>query len=270
MKVTLNGSGKMPDDTCSLCSGTGMILDGWTGRVCDCQKEKSEMARLKNAMIPEEFEEARFKNYIRNTDMQKKMFNSMMEYLKKFNEIRSTTRNSFGYIATYGEARLKALSINERVEKMKLHNNYGLGKTHLQIAAARWIIHNIQTVNKEIVNSQPRGCRVVCISDVTFMTEIMSAKREDKKEYFEKLHTVVDYADVLIWDDLGKSKHTESREEMYYEIINERYKRKAPIIFSSNEDEYTLPEKIGFAAADRLLGMAKYYLVEVEGNSYRR
>ncbi|MGR5897601.1 hypothetical protein ACT7C8_01690 [Bacillus cereus] len=49
---------------------------------CDCQKKQSEIARLKNAMIPEEFEEARFKNYIRHTDMQKKMFNSMMEYLK--------------------------------------------------------------------------------------------------------------------------------------------------------------------------------------------
>ena len=33
------------------------------------------------------------------------------------------------------------------------------------------------------------------------MTEIMSAKRDDKKEYFEKLHTVVEYADVLVWDD---------------------------------------------------------------------
>ena len=39
---------------------------------------------------------------------------------------------------------------------MKLHNNYGLGKTHLQIAA-RWIIQNVQTVNKDIVNAQPRG-----------------------------------------------------------------------------------------------------------------
>lgn len=51
---------------------------------------------------------------------------------------------------------------------------------------------------------------------------------------------------------------------MYYEIINERYQRKSPSIFSSNEDEYTLPEKIGFAAADRLLGMANDYLIEVE------
>ena len=74
---------------------------------------------------------------------------------------------------------------------------------------------------------------------------------------------------MLVWDDLGKSKHTESREEMYYEIINERYKRKAPIIFSSNEDEYTLPEKLGLHA-DRLLGMANDYLIEVEGESYRR
>ena len=49
---------------------------------------------------------------------------------------------------------------------------------------------------------------------------------------------------MLVWDDLGKSKHTESREEMYYEIINERYKRKSTHHFSSNEDEYTLPEKL--------------------------
>lgn len=60
----------MLNDTCPLCSGTGMILNGWTGRMCDCQKKQSEIARLKNAMIPEEFEEARFKNYIRHTDMQ--------------------------------------------------------------------------------------------------------------------------------------------------------------------------------------------------------
>lgn len=270
MRITLNGSERTLDTVCPSCNGIGIILDGWTGKTCECQKRQSEIARLKNAMIPEEFEDARFKNYIRNTDMQKEMFNRMMEYLKQFNEIRNTKRNSFGYIATYGEARLKALPINERIEIMKSHNSYGLGKTHLQIAAARWIIQNIQTVNGEVINAQPRGCRVVCISDVTFMTEIMSVKRDDKKEYFEKLHTVVDYADVLVWDDLGKSKHTDAREEMYYEIINERYKRKAPIIFSSNEDEYTLPEKIGFAAADRLIGMSKDYLVEVEGESFRR
>ena len=74
---------------------------------------------------------------------------------------------------------------------------------------------------------------------------------------------------MLVWDDLGKSKHTESREEMYYEIINERYKRKAPIILV--QMKMNIPYlKIGFAAADRLLGMANDYLIEVEGESYRR
>ena len=73
---------------------------------------------------------------------------------------------------------------------------------------------------------------------------------------------------MLVWDDLGKSKHTESREEMYYEIINERYKRKAPIILV--QMKMNIPYlKIGFAA-DRLLGMANDYLIEVEGESYRR
>ncbi|UYX52373.1 DnaA/Hda family protein [Bacillus thuringiensis] len=193
-------------------------------------------------MIPEGFEEARFKNYIRHTDMQKKMLNNMMEYLK--NSMKLEIQHVI------------VLDISLRMAR--------------QEAAARWIVQKVQTVNKDIVNSQPSGCRVVCISDVTFMTEIMSAKRDAKKEYFDKLHTVVDCADVLVWDDLGKSKHAESREELYYEIINERYKRKAPIIFSSNEDECILPEIIGFAAADSLLGMAKDYLIEVEGESYRR
>lgn len=267
-KTTLNGL-EANHDTCPLCNDTGMILDGWTGRICDCQVRQGEIARLKNAMIPEEFQDARFKNYIRETDMQKKMFNSIMEYLKAFEHIKDTRHNSFGYIATFGEARLRALPINERVEMIKKHNSYGLGKTHLEMAAARWLIQNIKVMDKHVSNPRMRGCRVVCISDVTFMTEIMAAKKDDKEEFYNKLNTVIDYADVLIWDDLGKSKHTDAREEIYYEIVNERYKMNKAIIFSSNEDEYTLPDKVGFAAADRLLGMCKNFLIPVEGESYR-
>ena len=74
---------------------------------------------------------------------------------------------------------------------------------------------------------------------------------------------------MLVWDDLGKSKHTESREEMYYEIINERYKRKAPIILV--QMKMNIPYlKNWVCSADRLLGMANDYLIEVEGESYRR
>ena len=53
---------------------------------------------------------------------------------------------------------------------------------------------------------------------------------------------------MLVWDDLGKSKHTESREEMYYEIINERYKRKAPIILVQMKMNIPYLKKLGSVA----------------------
>lgn len=42
-----------------------------------------------------------------------------------------------------------------------------------------------------------------------------------------------------------------------------------PILYSSNEDNETLGEKIGFAANSRLQGMSKHYIVEIEGEDYR-
>ena len=55
---------------------------------------------------------------------------------------------------------------------------------------------------------------------------------------------------------------------MYYEIINERYKRKAPIILV--QMKMNIPYLKNWVCADRLLGMANDYLIEVEGESYRR
>jgi DNA replication protein DnaC len=59
------------------------------------------------------------------------------------------------------------------------------------------------------------------------------------------------------------------KEGLYYQIINERYLHKRPIIFSSNEDAGTLSEKIGYAASSRLTGMCGDRLYQVEGNDYR-
>ena len=73
-----------------------------------------------------------------------------------------------------------------------------------------------------------------------------------------------------MWDDLGKSKWSEVKENLYYQIIDYRYRHNLPILYSSNEDDETLGEKIGFAANSRLKGMSKDYMVAVEGEDYRR
>lgn len=236
---------------------------------CECKERKSIMARLKNAMIPEEFVNARFDNYERNTPMQNLLYDATTGYLKEFANIRKTKHNSLGFLAAYGETRLKALPPGQRNETRIKHNSYGIGKTHLQMSAAKWLIHNIKIPTD--VKGRERGCRVLCVSDVIFLEDLTAAKMaSDGGESFNKLMgAAIDWADVLIWDDLGKAKHTETREGYYYRIINERYKAQKPIIFSSNEDVDTLEDKIGFAASDRLFGMTKNYMYEVEGDSYR-
>lgn len=111
---------------------------------------------------------------------------------------------------------------------------------------------------------------MLVISDVSFMDEMMNAKRlSDEGETFNSLLKGVMEADVLVWDDIGKSKPTEAKESLYYNIINERYKHQKPIVFSSNEDRGTLADRIGYAAASRLIGECGNYLLETKGEDWR-
>lgn len=265
--------GAVADYECSKCQDTEFItyyekstngLDYEFAKPCDCRDRKAWKRRFKNAYIPDEFTNANFDNFERKAPVQVKMYQMTRDYLKQFqikqNEDGSKEKvipsNNFGLIAVFGEQRLKELPLAERSEVKQRHNNFGIGKTHLQIALAKKLI-------KE-------GLNVLIVSDVTFMEELMNSKKmSDEGETYNKLlHNSLN-ADVLVWDDIGKVNWTEARERMYYAIINERYRRQKPIIFNSNEDRGTLAEKIGYAAASRLLGQAEGFLIEAEGQDWR-
>ncbi|MEB3103057.1 ATP-binding protein [Ferviditalea candida] len=235
----------------------GFILDGWTARECECQQRKRLFARMKNAMIPGEYEQAEFSTFRTEAGVQVGMLQRITEYMEKFDQIHNQQINSFGFIAVFGEQKLREIKNSAQRAQMKAkHNNFGIGKTHLQIAAA-----------KELIK---RGYTVLCISDVAFMEEMSKARGyNDSGEAVTKLKAAAIHAPVLVWDDIGKAKPSEFRLDMYYEIINERYKAKRPIIFSSNEDSETLTERIGDAAASRLMGMARGRLFQVEGKDHR-
>ncbi|WP_307439868.1 ATP-binding protein [Paenibacillus sp. V4I3] len=214
-------------------------------------------SRMQNAMIPEEFDNAEFHTYRTVSKTQEGMLRKMTEYLEKFDELRSQRTNSFGFISVFGEQKLREIkNPAERVRMKTLHNNFGLGKTHLQIAAA-----------KELIK---RGIPVVCISDVSYMDQLSKARAyNDEGAAVNRMLDSAIHAPVLVWDDIGKAKPSEFRLDMYYQIIDERYKAKRPIIFSSNEDDQTLTERIGDAASSRLLGMSKGNCYAVEGSDYR-
>jgi len=215
-------------------------------------------------MIPDEFTSATFENYQRKTKVQADMYQMVVDYLKQFRitekedggREKKIPSANFGLIAVFGEQRLKDLPPAERTAIKQKHNNFGVGKTHLQIALAKRLIKD--------------GFNVLVVSDVTFVEELMQAKKmSDEGETYNQLLNGVLSADVLIWDDIGKVNWTDPRERMYYTIINERYNKKKPIVFNSNEDRGSLAEKIGYAAASRLIGQAGEFLIEAEGEDWR-
>jgi len=221
---------------------------------CECRERKAWKRRFKQAMIPDEFVHANFENYQIHTNMQQKMFDMTMRYLALFkNGIPS---KNFGLIAVFGEQRMRELPLSERAEVKLEHNNFGIGKSHLQIALAKRLIKD--------------GFNVLVVSDVAFMDELIQAKMmDDEGETINNLLHSAITADVLLWDDIGKAKWSEAKEALYYKIINERYRKQKPIVFNSNEDRGTLAEKIGYAAASRLLGQCGEFLLETEGEDWR-
>jgi DNA replication protein DnaC len=219
--------------------------------------QKRLIRRMKNAMIPDEFKDAEFFTYNVTNQTQKLLYNAAQDYVANFERIRTEERNSIGFIAKYGERRLREIRDPvKRGQAKQKHNNFGLGKTHLQVAIAKELIR--------------RGTSVLIVSDVSLMGDLSQARQyDDEGEEFNRLLGTVVKAPVLVWDDIGKAKISEFRLDMYYTIINERYKARRPIIYSSNEDSETLAERIGDAATSRLFGMSKGRIYAVEGPDYR-
>jgi DNA replication protein DnaC len=254
---------------CPICKDTELVLkrDEWGyefASFCECRERKAWRRRFKQALIPDEFVHANFENFKRVNEYQQTMYEKTIDYLNEFAVIKQedgTTKKilsdkNLGFIAKVGEQRLRELPVSERASMKQKHNNFGVGKTHLQIALAKRLIKD--------------GFNVLVVSDVTFMDELSQAKRmNDEGETLNRLLQSAIDADVLVWDDIGKAKWSETKESLYYQIINERYRKQKPIVFNSNEDRGTLSEKIGYAAASRLIGQCGSYLLEVEGEDFR-
>jgi DNA replication protein DnaC len=254
---------------CFQCKDTEFIFykddQGYEfAKPCECRERKAWKRRFKQALIPDEFVHANFENFKRVNEYQQAMYQMTIDYLSEFSVIKQEDgtkkkimpNKNLGFIAVVGEQRLRELPVGERAEAKRQHNNFGVGKTHLQIALAKRLIKD--------------GFNVLIVSDVTFMDELSQAKRmNDEGETLNRLLQSAIDADVLVWDDIGKAKWSEAKEALYYQIINERYRKQKPIVFNSNEDRGTLSEKIGYAAASRLIGQCGSYLREIEGEDFR-
>jgi len=72
-------------------------------------------------------------------------------------------------------------------------------------------------------------------------------------------------ADVLLLDDLGAEKNTEWSDELFYRVLNERYRLKRPTVIASN----LLPTEMPMRLASRMRDVALSRVVVMRGADYR-
>lgn len=58
---------------------------------------------------PDEFKEAKLDQYKRENEVQKQVYEATVKYLKDFPGIWNTRNNSLGFIARFGEQKLRAV-----------------------------------------------------------------------------------------------------------------------------------------------------------------
>jgi chromosomal replication initiator protein len=113
-----------------------------------------------------------------------------------------------------------------------LYSKTGLGKTHL-----------LQAVGNKIKNSGKKK-RVLYIPSQKFISEIISAIRNNKMEEFKHQYKDID---VLIIDDIQFLSGKEKTQEEFFHTFNELYEKNKQIILSSDRH----PKSIS-ALTDRL------------------
>lgn len=147
---------------------------------------------------------------------------------------------------------------------------YGVGKTHLVTAIANRVIDNWGG------NPDCSFCPIRFESGPGLIRRIratynigINAYHETEERIYNQLRGVR----LLILDDVGKERPSEHTCEVYFYIIDERYKAGLPVVMTSNlplEGERSLCGLMGPSTVDRLIGMTRGRIIELKGKSFRQ
>ncbi len=148
----------------------------------------------------------------------------------------------------------------------------GVGKTHLVIAIANRAIDNWGG------NPDCSACPIRFESGPGLIRRIRATynigldayhEREREEDIYNQLRGVR----LLILDDVGKENPSAHTREVYFYIIDERYKAGLPVVITSNlplEGKPSLCDLMGPSTVDRLIGMTRGRIIELKGKSFRQ
>ncbi|MDA1598630.1 ATP-binding protein [Bacillus cereus group sp. TH217LC] len=139
-------------------------------------------------------------------------------------------------------------------ESLMIWGDPGNGKTHLAAA---------------IVNElSKKGYIVVFQSVPELLQRIRSTFNSENKENETQIMRALLECDLLILDDIGAEKTTEWVEEKLFNIIDGRYRKELPTLYTSNLQPKELQNQVGKRSYDRMVETS--LTVENKAESYRR
>jgi DNA replication protein DnaC len=143
----------------------------------------------------------------------------------------------------------------KRGDNLLLFGPSGVGKTHLAAALGRALVET--------------GARVRFLSATTLVQLLQAAKANLQLQ--SALHKLDKY-DLLILDDLGYVKKTETETSVLFELIAHRYELKSLMITANHPfsrwDEIFTDSTMTVAAVDRLVHHA--VILEIQAESFRQ
>ncbi|MEM6457532.1 MAG: ATP-binding protein, partial [Acidobacteriota bacterium] len=198
--------------TCSTCSGRGFLVhrDGGAGRATRCPdcrpKRRDPQQRLADAGLPPRYARCRLDNFQ----------TSHRDPARRQQLIRAL-ENSRRYVDAFWNARERRM----RASGLLFVGPPGVGKSHLASAVLQMVIQRYGV----------RG-RFVDFTELVYRIQSTFDPRVPESKA-EVLDPVIE-TDLLVLDELGAQKPTPFVMETLHLIINTRYTRRRPTLFTSN------------------------------------
>jgi len=147
----------------------------------------------------------------------------------------------------------------------------GVGKGHLMSAIVNYVLDNWKG------NPERTRCPIRLESGPSLVRRIRATYNIRKEDVFhereDEVYRSLAGVPLLLLDDVGKEKPSDSTRETYWFIINERVTTGLPVIISSRlefEGEHSLETLMHEDTVSRLYGMTRGQFIKMRGPDYRK